>query len=162
MILLLVRHADAGNRDPAQWPDDRMRPLTDKGRKVQTKVAKALGKLGLVPELIVTSPWTRAAQTAEVMQQALGVSAPIQSSDALAADPNPKRLDADVGTRGRDAIVAAVGHSPWIEEWAALLLTGTSHALRVDFPKSGVLAMEIDRIAPGTGTLRFFLRPKLL
>jgi phosphohistidine phosphatase len=162
MILLLVRHADAGNRDPAQWPDDRMRPLTDKGRKVQTKVAKALGKLGLVPELIVTSPWTRAAQTAEVMQQALGVTAPLQPSDALAADPDPKRLDAAIGTRGHDAVVAAVGHSPWIEEWAALLLAGASHGLRVDFPKSGVVALEIDRIAPGTGTLRCFLRPKLL
>ena len=162
MILLLVRHADAGDRDPAQWPDDRLRPMTDKGRKVQTKVAKALAKMGLVPELIVTSPWTRAAQTAEVMQQVLGVTAPLQPSDALAADPDPKRLDADIGSRGSDAVVAAVGHSPWIEEWAALLLTGTSHGLRVDFPKSGVLAMQIDRIAPGTGTLRIFMRPKML
>ena len=34
MLLLLVRHADAGDRDPAQWPDDTLRPLTDKGRKV--------------------------------------------------------------------------------------------------------------------------------
>ena len=36
MLLLLNRHANAGERDPAQWPDDRDRPLTDKGRKVQS------------------------------------------------------------------------------------------------------------------------------
>src|SRR3954470_59319 len=76
MILLLVRHADAGDRDPAQWPDDRLRPMTDKGRKVQTKVAKALRTMNRVPEVIVTSPWARAAQTAEVMQGELGIAAP--------------------------------------------------------------------------------------
>lgn len=162
MILLLVRHADAGDRDPAQWPDDRLRPMTDKGRKVQTKVAKALRKMDVVPEVIVTSPWVRAAQTAEVMQRELGLAEPPKTSDALAADPNPARLDADIGTRGSDAIVAAVGHAPWIEEWAALLLSGTPQGMQVDFPKSGVLAIALDRIVPGRGTLRFFLRPKML
>ena len=37
MLLLLNRHADAGARDSAQWPDDRDRPLSDKGRKVQSR-----------------------------------------------------------------------------------------------------------------------------
>ena len=40
MLLLLNRHANAGDRDPAQWPDDRDRPLTDKGRKVQADVSR--------------------------------------------------------------------------------------------------------------------------
>jgi phosphohistidine phosphatase len=162
MILLLVRHADAGNRDPAQWPDDRMRPLTDKGRKTQARVAKALRQMGLVPELIVTSPWTRAAQTAEILQRELGVATPPRASDALATEPDPARLDADIGEQASNAVVAAVGHSPWIEEWASLLLTGTPHGLRVDFPKSGVLGLDTERIAPDASTLRFFLRPKMV
>ncbi len=162
MILLLVRHAHAGNRDPAQWPDDRMRPLTDKGRKTQEKVARALRKMDLVPELIVTSPWTRALETAEITRRELGVNAPLMTADALATDPNPARLDAAVGARGANAIVAVVGHSPWMEEWASLLLTGTPDKLRLDFPKSGVLALDIDRIMPSGGTLRFFLRPKMV
>ena len=33
MLLLLIRHANAGDRDPQRWPADRDRPLTDKGRK---------------------------------------------------------------------------------------------------------------------------------
>ena len=37
MLLLLVRHAHAGDRDPNQWPDDRDRPLTDKGRKLRAE-----------------------------------------------------------------------------------------------------------------------------
>ena len=47
MLLLLNRHAHAGVRDPAQWPDDRERPLSDKGRKVQRDVSRALRRLDL-------------------------------------------------------------------------------------------------------------------
>ena len=35
MLLLLNRHANAGERDPAQWPDDRDRPLA--GAKTHTE-----------------------------------------------------------------------------------------------------------------------------
>jgi phosphohistidine phosphatase len=162
MILLLVRHAHAGDRDPAQWPDDRTRPLTDKGRKTQAKVAKALRRMELIPELVVTSPWVRAAETAEILQRELGVATAPKTSDALAIEPDAARLDADVGPRASNAVVAAVGHSPWIEEWGSLLLTGTPHGMRIDFPKSGVLAVDTDRITPGSATLRFFLRPKMV
>ena len=64
MLLLLVRHAHAGDRDPTQWPDDSQRPLTDKGRKTHAKVSRALRNLELAPELVLTSPWLRALQTA--------------------------------------------------------------------------------------------------
>src|SRR6476660_6012635 len=161
MLLLLVRHAHAGDRDPDRWPDDRDRPLTDKGRKVQRRVSRALGEQQLVPTLVLTSPWTRAAQTAEILVSELGVShAPIPSA-ALAAPPDLSRLADDIGEPGSDAIVALVGHSPWIEELAALLLTGQPTGLRVDYPKSGVMGIDLEKPAPGAGELRFFLRPKM-
>jgi phosphohistidine phosphatase len=161
MLLLLVRHAHAGDRDPDRWPDDRDRPLTDKGRKVQRRVSRALGEQQLVPTLVLTSPWTRAAQTAEILVSELGVPhAPIPSA-ALAAPPDLSRLADDIGEPASDAIVALVGHSPWIEELAALLLTGQPTGLRVDYPKSGVMGIDLEKPAAGAGELRFFLRPKM-
>lgn len=163
MLLLLVRHAHAGDRDSGKWPDDTLRPLTDKGRKTQAKVAKALGDLGLMPELVLTSPWLRAAQTAEIIQQTLALPSPPVPCLALAADPDLGALDAALGTpRGDKTVVALVGHSPWMEELVGLLLTGAAHGLAVDFPKSGVVAIDADRIGPRAGTLRFFLRPKMV
>ena len=162
MLLLLVRHADAGDRDPAQWPDDRDRPLTDKGRKVQRRVSRALGERKLVPTLVLTSPWARAAQTAEVLVTELGLDrAPVPTGN-LAASPDLIRLADDIGEPGADAMVALVGHSPWMEELAALLLAGSTTGLRVDYPKSGVMGIELERPAVGAGALRFFLRPKML
>jgi phosphohistidine phosphatase len=162
MLLLLVRHADAGDRDPERWPDDRDRPLTDKGRKVQRRVSRALGERKLVPTVVLTSPWIRAAQTAEVLATELGLGRAPVPTEHLAAAPDLDRLAEAIGEPGADAIVALVGHSPWMEELAALLLTDSATGLRVDYPKSGVMGIELERPGPGAGTLRLFLRPKLL
>jgi phosphohistidine phosphatase len=160
MLLLLVRHADAGDRNSVQWPDDRERPLTDKGRKVQRRVSRALARFELVPTLILTSPWTRAAQTAEVMIETLGL-APAVPCEPLAEAPDLIRLTDYVGEQGSEARVAMVGHSPWIEELSAILLGGTAAAVRIDFPKSGVMGIDLAKLAPGAGELQFFVRPRM-
>jgi phosphohistidine phosphatase len=160
MLVLLVRHADAGDRNSVQWPDDRDRPLTDKGRKVQRRVSKALARFELVPTLILTSPWTRAAQTAQVMVDTLAL-APVVPCEPLAAEPDLVRLTDYVGELGSEARVALVGHSPWIEELAAILLGGSASGVRVDFPKSGVMGIDLPELAAGAGELQFFLRPKM-
>ena len=162
MLLLLVRHAHAGDRDPNQWPDDRDRPLTDKGRKTHRRVSRALGKLELTPTRVLTSPWTRAAQTADILVTELSIPQPPIECAALAADPDLSRIADDIGEPGGDAIVALVGHSPWIEELAAMLLTGEASGLRMDYPKSGVMGIDVEKVGPGAGELRFFLRPKMV
>jgi phosphohistidine phosphatase len=162
MLVMLNRHAHAGTRDPAQWPDDSKRPLTDKGRKVERDVGRALRKLDLLPTLVLASPWTRAAQTAEVLIQAAGLQTPVVPCDALAEDPDLASLGDCLGDQPEGAVVAMVGHSPWMEELACILLGGSPSSLRIDFPKSGLMGIELDQLAPGGGTLRFFLRPKML
>ncbi|MBA3894174.1 MAG: histidine phosphatase family protein [Gemmatimonadales bacterium] len=162
MLLLLVRHANAAERDPAQWPDDRDRPLTDKGRKVQAEVSRFLRKRDLSPSLVLTSPWTRAVQTAEILVEVALVGQPPVPCEPLARDPDLIRLQDFVGNRAGPAIVALVGHSPWMEDLASLLLGGTGTSVRTDFPKSGVMGIEVERLEPGAGELRFFVRPKMV
>jgi phosphohistidine phosphatase len=160
MLLLLNRHAHAGDRDPNRWPDDRDRPLTDKGRRTQRKLSRLLGRLELVPTLVLTSPWKRAAETAAILSEMLDLQEPTVPCDALAADPDLSRLADYVGDPGPDAIVAMVGHSPWIEELAAMLLCRAPTSLRIDFPKSGVMVIDLEKVAAGAGELKWFLRPK--
>ena len=105
MLLLLNRHAHAGARDPAQWPDDRDRPLTEKGRKVQRDVARFLRKHDLTPHLVLTSPWARAVQTAEILVEVARVGAPPVPCDPLAAEPDLIRLQDFVGNQPGKAIV---------------------------------------------------------
>jgi len=162
MLLLLIRHAHAGDRDAERWPDDRDRPLTDKGRKTQRKVSRWLGEHGLTPANVLTSPWARAAETAKILAEELALPQPPIPCTALATAPDLSRLADDIGEPGSGAIVALVGHSPWMEELAALLLVGSTASLRMDFPKSGVLGLDLESVEAGAGELRIFLRPKLV
>jgi phosphohistidine phosphatase len=161
MLLLLIRHAHAGDRNADKWPDDRDRPLTDKGRTTQRRMSRLLDRLDLVPDLVLASPWQRAAQTAAILADTLDLEHPPVPCEALARDPDLSRLADFVGDPGGRAIVALVGHSPWMEELAGILLAGSVTNLRIDFPKSGVMGIDLQEVAPGAGELRWFLRPKV-
>ena len=160
MLILLVRHAQASERDPERWPDDTLRSLTNVGREAHAGITRALCRLDLYPEVLLTSPWKRAIQTANLMIEEMEVEIDATRCDALAAEPDLAKLQECIGTRTPDSVVALVGHSPWMEDLASLLLAGPGSRIAVDFPKSGVLAIQADRFEAGAGVLQFFLRPK--
>jgi phosphohistidine phosphatase len=159
MLLLLIRHAEAEPRDPARWPDDAERPLVGKGRRRQRRMSRRLRRRGIVPDLLLASPWTRAWETAEIVSDVVGCPLPVRC-EALAGPPDLGRLADAIGPRDPDAVVALVGHDPWLSELASLLLTGSPAGLTVDFPKSGILGIQADRLEPAAGRLMFFWRPR--
>jgi phosphohistidine phosphatase len=165
MLILIVRHAQAGEQDPTRYPDDTERPLTKAGKAAHAGVSAGLVRRGLVPEAILSSPWKRAWQTAEIMAEECGgkkKKLKPRAAPALAQAPDLEAIKAEVAGIGELESVALVGHEPWLGELASLLLTGDPHRVSVDFPKSGVLGIEVPVIEPGSGSLRFFFRPKLL
>jgi phosphohistidine phosphatase len=159
VLLLLARHADAGVPDPARWPGDADRPLTDLGRATQRAAAQRLVDGGMAPSAIVSSPLLRARQTAEIIAEVCSVTAPIALADALAATPNVSAIAKAVAPFADSEVVALTGHSPWMDEFASLLLVGSTDGLRTEFSKSAVMAIRIDAISPGTGQLVAFLQP---
>jgi phosphohistidine phosphatase len=67
--LILVRHAKSSWDDPSL--DDRDRPLNGRGKKDAPAMGERLAKLGIEPELMVSSPAVRALTTAEIFAKAL-------------------------------------------------------------------------------------------
>lgn len=174
MLLLLVRHAQAAEQSATHYPDDTMRPLVPKGRKVQARMSRALRRRELIPSRVYSSPWKRSWQTARVLIEETGLPKAARIACAsLAEAPDLAKIAEEVGefgavgavgetgAAGGDEIIALVGHEPWMSELAALLLTGRSGGLGVDFPKSGVMGIETPGLLaePGAATLRFFLVP---
>lgn len=161
MLLLLVRHALADIRDDVRYPDDALRPLVPKGRKIQRRMARRLRALDLVPAVVFSSPWKRAWQTAGILARETGLGkAGRVACPPLAEQPNLEALAAAVGPRGEEEIVALVGHEPWMGELASLLLTGSLTRLGIGFAKSAVLGVRAAAVAPAAGQLAFFLTPK--
>jgi len=160
MLLLLLRHADAGTSDPAAWPDDTQRPITKQGRRQVARMAKRLRRRGYVPTLLLTSPWTRAWQTAELVAHEFedeGLSPTV--CEPLATMPRVEPIAQAVGSPGDQAIVVLVGHEPWLGELGARFLVSSPSRLTIDFPKSGVLGIDLETVENGAGTLVFFWRP---
>lgn len=163
MLLLIVRHAQAAEQDPKKYPDDSLRPLTTKGREIHAEISRLLRKRKLIPDAIYSSPWKRAMQTASIMARELGgKSLKPKPISALADVPDLDAIHKELEGAERLETVALVGHEPWLGSLASLLLTGEPHRLSIDFPKSGVIGIEVDAIESGAGMLRFFLRPKFV
>ncbi len=160
MLLLLIRHALAAERDDGRFPDDSLRPLVARGRKTQQRVGRWLAKRGLVPTTVLASPWKRAWQSAGIVARETGAGKKARIvCPPLAADPKLDAIGPAVGPREADEIVALVGHEPWLSELASLLLTGSPTRLAIDFPKSAVVAIEVATVGAASGKLRFFYAP---
>ncbi|MGE0351625.1 MAG: histidine phosphatase family protein [Gemmatimonadales bacterium] len=166
MLLLLVRHATAAEHDSVKYPDDALRPLVKKGRETHAGVSRLLRKRKLVPDAILSSPFKRAWQTAQIMSREFAGKTKKKikprPAPSLAREPDLDALRQDFEGLDEARIVALVGHEPWLSTLASILLTGEPHRLVIDYPKSGVLGIETGGPQSGSGMLRFFLRPKLL
>jgi phosphohistidine phosphatase len=159
MEVILVRHAEAGSRDPNTWPNDEERPLTAEGRKKQTTVARVMKKMEIAFDFLVTSPLVRARQTAEILAAAYGWQEEAQLADALGPTCTAAGLIKLLAKFPPDARVCLVGHEPSLSG-AAAALAGRSGDVRIELKKSGVIGIAFEG-APelGEGTLRFLLKP---
>src|SRR5215210_6157724 len=103
--LYLVRHAIAADRG-ADYPDDSKRPLTPAGISRFRKEAKALATLEVGIELVISSPLTRAKQTAEILAQALPGRPAVTLSDALAPAGTPASIFQELAKHMRKGRIA--------------------------------------------------------
>src|ERR1700682_4554613 len=93
MILYLVRHGIAIDRADPKSPPEAERPLTAKGVQKTRLAALGLKALGAKPDVVITSPYVRAAQTAEIFAEALGLPTDkIRVSDSLKPTANAADL----------------------------------------------------------------------
>jgi phosphohistidine phosphatase len=148
VALILVRHAEAEDR--ALGTPDPERRLVPAGRRASRTAGKALHALKVAPQCVVTSPYPRAYETAELVAAALSV--PLVEDAALLGVEAADIPDL-IERHGDDLLL--VGHDP---DFSALVhaLTGA----RIAFPKAG--AALIDPIGGTRGELRWFLRPRAL
>ena len=85
MPLLLLRHAEAGNRGKWEAPDH-LRPLSEQGRSQAEAVVGQYREFAVTR--VLTSPFVRCVQTVEPLGAALGL--PVEETTDLAEGAGPK------------------------------------------------------------------------
>ncbi len=160
MLLYLFRHGIAIDREDPECPPDPRRFLTRKGVEKTRGAAQGLAALGIEPELIVSSPYVRAAQTAEIAAEALKYPhARIRQSDALLPSADPAHVLREL-SRLRVKEVLCAGHAPNLDEVIACAV-GAS-AVITSLKKAGAACLEMDSFSPGQGTLIWLHTPRSL
>jgi phosphohistidine phosphatase len=134
-MIWLLRHGDAADGSP-----DAERPLTEKGEAQARAAGSALAALGVKPDACLTSPRVRAADTARLACEALGLDP--RHEPKLAGGPfDPEQLAAGLGE------VLLVGHDP---DFSMAVHTMTGAQVRLK--KGGLAGVE-------KGELKVLLRP---
>lgn len=151
MKLILIRHADAANDEP--------RALTDTGRQQHSHVSRALNRMGIAIDRLLSSPLLRARQTAEITAAALGFGGAIEETPALGDDFSVDALLERVAALPAEATVACIGHEPHLGRFAGALVAPDG-TLAMEVKKSGVIGIQAKgHPARGNGTLLFLYRP---
>jgi phosphohistidine phosphatase len=159
MNLYFIRHAHAVERDEWTGPDME-RPLIGKGRQAAEVVARGLARITPPVNCIVTSPYARALDTAQIIATVLHAS--IVQCEALSPRFDITHLMEALEAAGWASDTALVGHEPNMGMVLSLL---TGHSLPETELKKAAVALVTapeDRLRENKpikqGTLRW-IRP---
>jgi phosphohistidine phosphatase len=160
MLLYLLRHGIAIDREDPECPPDAERWLTKEGVEKTRQVARGLKRLGLHPGLILASPLVRAMQTAEIAARELGYpKEKIQSTRELLPEADPAGLLKEL-SRLKQGDVLCAGHAPHLDELIAHAVGARSGL--TSLKKAGAACLEFDAFAASRGKLIWILPPKIL
>jgi len=160
--LLVVRHAIAEDREvfAATGREDGLRPLTAEGTRKMKRTARGLREILPGIDILVSSPFTRAAQTADILRREYELD---QVETARELEPGTSL--ADVVTRLArfdQGVVAVVGHEPQLGRLVSYLVTGSERSV-IELKKGGACLIEFDdKPGAGKGRLVWAIPPGIL
>jgi phosphohistidine phosphatase len=157
MTLYFLRHASAGQHKVLPKQDEK-RPIDKAGEQQCHDVGRALAALDVSVDVMISSPLTRAVQTAELVAKELGYNSKIITNEAMRPEAAYDQfLDLLQQYAGSKAIMV-VGHNPSITEFLLRLVTGSDHSECMDLKKGAVAKVEVQE---GNGVLNWLFTPKM-
>lgn len=162
MQLLVIRHAIAEDREAfaATGRADEARPLTNEGARKMGRCARGLQALVPTIDTLVSSPLTRAQQTAEIVRKRYELD---RVEEAPELEPNVAVADVVRGLgRYGDGLVAIVGHEPQLGRLVTYLISGVDRAA-VQLKKGAACLLEFEGAPERSGgTMRWSASPRML
>src|ERR1039457_4001471 len=140
MILYVMRHAEAV--EGSDVLQDEWRYLTEKGRSASEKVSALVAKFGSKTRLTITSPLTRAVQTAEIAAEKACRKNVVVASSLLLPGADISELIEHLKGCKEAKRVMLVGHEPQLGSLVAKLLGGKDET--ISLKKGACIALEFD------------------
>ena len=161
MNLYVLRHGIAVEPGTPGYEKDADRPLTPEGERKLWQIAEAMEALELSFDLILSSPYLRALQTAEIVAKALKGRKKVELSESLTPGGSTKKL-VELLNRVQPSpeSVLLVGHEPYLSGLISLLVSGDA-SFAVVMKKGGLCKLSTESLKPGRcAALEWLLTPK--
>jgi len=157
MILYFLRHGLAYER--GEWlGDDSLRPLTEKGIERMRQEAQVIAKLDLELDAIITSPLTRALQTAQIIAERLTLSDRLVEDNRLAPGFGLDELTELLTSFPHAQGLMLVGHEPDFSETISALIGGGEIICK----KGGLARVVLQNMNTLAGQLEWLIPPGVL
>lgn len=154
MKLYLVQHGDAKSKS-----DDPERPLTEQGRKDVARVAAFAQRADVQVAQIRHSGKRRAEETATILAEYLTPAGGVVALPGLAPKDDTGRVAELLSRETRPLML--VGHGPFMDRLAGLLVAGSEDRVVVGFRKGGLVCLERDPKS-WTWTVCWMVTPDLI
>ena len=160
MKFYILRHGDAVEHGDPRYKENE-RPLTPKGIQRTKQLAHALREMEIQFDAMLSSPLTRARETAEIV--ARGLPGKLELTDTLAPTGSMQKLVDRINTiRPAPESVLVVGHEPYLSGLISLLCTGGA-GLPLKFKKGALCRLEIGLLTCGKcAVLDWLLQPRVI
>ena len=159
MEIYILRHGIAVQRGTPGYKKDSDRPLTEDGIDKIHQVVEAMLAMELKFDLILSSPYVRAAETAKIVAGELDEE--VTFTEFLLPDGNPLELIREINDNKPQSVLL-VGHEPDLSRLMSLLISGESEAA-IELKKGGLSKLTAEKLMFGQcATLHWLLTPKQL
>ena len=162
MELYLLRHAIAVDREDFAGEDSE-RPLTRDGENKMNRIAKGIRALKLSFDVVLSSPYRRAQETAGILVARFNNRRHLRLTDTLTPRGDKRALIEEIAALGAHAeSIVLVGHEPCLSTLAAMLIFGKP-AAGLTLKKGGLCKLNINHLRFGRcGEMEWLLTPRQL
>jgi phosphohistidine phosphatase len=159
--IFILRHGIAVEPGSPGISKDADRILTPKGERKIWQVADAISALEISFDIILTSPYLRARQTADIVADGTESKKRVEETDHLTPGGSGRKLLEQIALlKPPPGDVLLVGHEPYLSELIALLIAGDAPA-RITMRKGGLCKLSVEALQYGRcAVLEWLLTPK--
>jgi phosphohistidine phosphatase len=158
MHVYLLRHGIAEDERPGL--SDNERALTPDGRRKLRQVLRTVAEAGVKPSLILSSPFKRALQTAQIAKELLSYPGEILQTRTLTPGSTPEQVWEEIRVHRNEPAVLLAGHNPLFDNLAVYLLAAPQ--LLLEFKKGAIMRIDVESYgASPRGLLCWYLTAKL-
>ena len=161
MDIYILRHGKASNRLP-NIKSDAKRKLTEAGKMELEEIMKGLKNFNISFDFIISSPLTRALETAEITAKHIGKKNKITIWDELKPESSVIETQKKLSKLNIDSKILLVGHEPHLTNLIISIIS-TDGDVDILLKKGGLAHLRvIQSQSKIIGSLRSLLTPKQL